>query len=128
MPGATGSFHRRMFLLGALFLGCAFVLVYRLYTFQWIEHARYAEAATEAHKRIIDVAPRRGSIYDTNGNPLALSVPREALTVIGKNVTRPEAAAQALAPLLEMQPAEILSKIDPARGDPVTIKDRLASA
>src|SRR6187200_2288652 len=104
MPGATGSFHGRMFLLGALFLGCAFVLVYRLYTFQYIEHAKYAEAATEANKRTIDVPPRRGSIYDTNGNPLAVSVQLDALTVIGKNASEPALAAQVLSPLLEMQP------------------------
>src|SRR5829696_7579470 len=98
MPGATGSFQGRMFLLGALFLGCAFVLVYRLYTFQYIEHTKYAEAATEAHKRTIDVQPRRGSIYDTNGNALAVSVPLDALSVIGKDVTRPSVAAQRLSP------------------------------
>src|SRR5918911_2606515 len=107
MPGGTGSFHGRMFLLGALFLGCAMVLVYRLYTFQYIEHEKYAEAATEAHKRTIEIAPRRGSIYDRNGNPLAISVPLDALTVIGKNVIRADVAAQTLSPLLEMQPAEI---------------------
>lgn len=117
-----------MLLLGALFLGCAFVLVYRLYTFQWIEHAKYAEAADDAHKRIVDVAPLRGSIYDTNGNPLAVTVQLDALTVIGRNVKQADEVAQSLAPLLEMHPNDILSKIDPTRGDPVTIKDRLPSA
>lgn len=127
MPNASGSFHRRMALLGALFLGCAVLLIYRLYTFQWLERDKYTEAASEAHQKQIPVPPRRGSIYDTNGNPLALTVQLDALTVIGKNATRPDVTAQALAPLLEMSPAEIAAKIDPTRGDSVTIKDHLAA-
>src|SRR6266536_483427 len=127
MPNASGSFHRRMALLGALFLGCTVLLVYRLYTFQWLERDKYTEAASEAHQRKIDVPARRGSIYDANGNPLALTIQLDALTVIGKNATRPEVTAQALAPLLEMSPADITAKINPDRGDPVTIKDHLAA-
>ena len=33
--------------------------------------------------------------------------------VVGKNVTKPDFTAQALAPLLEMSPADIAAKIDP---------------
>jgi len=114
-----------MALLGALFLGCTFVLVYRLYTFQWLERDKYSEAASEAHQRTIQVPARRGSMYDANGNPLVVTVQLDALTVIGKDVTKPDVIAQVLSPLLEMSPPDIAARIDPNRSDPVTIKDHL---
>ena len=46
MPHGSGNFHRRLALLGALFLGCAVLLSYRLYTFQWLQHDKYSAAAT----------------------------------------------------------------------------------
>ena len=35
---------------------------------------KYTAAASEAHQRNITVPARRGSIYDTNGYPLAVTV------------------------------------------------------
>ena len=101
--------------------------MYRLYTFQWLERDKYTAAASEAHQRNITVPARRGAIYDTNGYPLAVTVDLNALMVVGKNVTKPDFTAQALAPLLEMSPADIAAKIDPTRGDAVVIKDHLSA-
>lgn len=128
MPRGSTNFRARVFLLGALFLGCAFVLVYRLYTFQWIEHEQYRDQAERAHQRTIEVAPRRGAILDTNGNPLATTVMLDAVTITGKEVLRPEVTAQTLASLLEIHPSEVYSLIDPQREAPVTVRDQLPAA
>ena len=84
MPGGSGSFRARMFLLGALFLGCACLLVYRLYTYQWIERDQFVEQATRNHQRSIPSPAQRGTIFDTNGNPLAVTVQLDAVSITGR--------------------------------------------
>jgi cell division protein FtsI/penicillin-binding protein 2 len=128
MPVGGGSFRARVFLLGALFLGCAFVLVFRLYTFQWLEREQYRDKATRSHQRSIEVAAQRGSIFDANGNPLAVTIQLDEVTIVGKDATKPEQTATILGALLEMQPGEILALIDPNRESPVTVKGQLPAA
>ncbi|MCC6174640.1 MAG: penicillin-binding protein 2 [Chloroflexi bacterium] len=128
MPAATGHWRARMYLLGALFLGCACVLVYRLYSFQYLQHDYYRQVATAEHRETLKVVPRRGAILDTNGNPLAITVMFDAVEVVGKQVQDPEKTALALAPILEMRPADILVKIDRESNRAVTLKDQLPAA
>lgn len=128
MPTKPRSFRARLALLGALFLGCAFVLSHRLYTYQYLDHERYRRLASDEHRETIVVQPRRGSLLDTHGNALAVSVPLDAVQVVGKEIARPEATAQALARALETEPAEILALIDRASDKPVVVKERLPAA
>jgi len=124
----TASTPIRLYLLGALFLGCAFVLVYRLYSYQIVQHDYYRRLANQEHRETITVVPSRGSIYDTNANPLALSVSLDALQVVGRDVPDPQAAALALSPALEMPPGDILARIDPQSQRAVTIQAGLPSS
>jgi cell division protein FtsI/penicillin-binding protein 2 len=130
MPVGSGSFRARIFLLGALFLGCAFLLVYRLYEFQWLQREKYREQGTRNYQRTIEVAAQRGSIFDTHGNPLAVTIQLDAVSVTGKDLDdskKAEQTALALGPLLGMAPIDVLNLIDPRREAPVTVKDQLPS-
>ena len=118
----------RLFLLGALFLGCAFVLSHRLYTYQFLEHERYKRLASEGHRETIKIVPRRRALLDANGHPLAVSVNLDAVQVVGKEVVQVERTAQALAAALEMPAAEILARIDPRSDRPVVVRERLTAA
>jgi cell division protein FtsI/penicillin-binding protein 2 len=118
----------RLILLGALFLGCACLLTYRLYTYQYLEHERYRRIANDEHRDTITVPARRGSLLDANGNPLAVTVNYSGVEIVGKEVRNPQATAQSLGHLLDLDLAEILGKIDPASDRPVLIKDRLPAA
>src|SRR3954463_14549912 len=103
MPAGSGSFRARIFLLAALFLGCACLLVYRLYTFQWLERDQYVEQATRNHQRTLQVPAQRGSIFDAHGNPLAVTVQLDAVSITGKELReqrKAEQTAQNLANLL----------------------------
>src|SRR5687767_10052286 len=125
MPAGNGTFRARIFLLGALFLGCAFLLVYRLYEFQWIQREKYREQASRNYARTMEVTAQRGSIFDTHGNPLAVTIQLDAVTLTGKDLKEPKKAeqtAQGLGALLGMSPVEVFGLIDPAREDPVTVK------
>jgi cell division protein FtsI/penicillin-binding protein 2 len=118
----------RLFLLGAFFLGCACLLSYRLYSYQYLEHDRYRRLASDEHRKTITIQPRRGALLDANGLPLAVSVEFDAVAVVGKEVHDREATARALAPVIGMPPAEILAKIDPESDRSVILKDRLPAS
>jgi cell division protein FtsI/penicillin-binding protein 2 len=128
MAAKTRSSRARLVLLSALFLGCACLLSYRLYTYQLVEHERYQRLARNEHRDTITVPARRGALLDANGNPLAVSVDFDAVQIVGKEITDPEATALALAPVLDMPPGEILAKIDRSSAKTVLLKDRLPAA
>ncbi|MGE3912181.1 MAG: peptidoglycan D,D-transpeptidase FtsI family protein, partial [Chloroflexota bacterium] len=128
MPAGSTSFRPRIFLLGALFLGCAFLLVYRLYTFQWLQRDELREQATRSHQRTIEVGAQRGSIFDTNGNPLAVTVQMDEVSITGAQVSKPEQTAQILAGLLQMPPQQILAMIDLEQARPIVVKSQLPAA
>jgi cell division protein FtsI (penicillin-binding protein 3) len=124
----TSSPRARLYLLGALFLGCAFVLVYRLYSFQVVQHEHYRQRATAEHRETKTVLPRRGSILDANGNPLALSVSLDAVQVVGKEIKDPRQTAELVARALELPPDGVLALIDPESQRAVTIRSGLPAA
>jgi len=132
MPAGSGSFRTRIILLGALFMGCAALLSYRLYVFQWVEREQYREKATRNHQRTISVLPQRGSIFDANGNPLAVSVQLDAVSVTGKDIAKDplkgSQSVQRLAGMLGIQPQDIQGLVDPNREDPVLVRDQLPAA
>src|SRR5829696_2432808 len=125
---ASSSPQVRLILVGALFLGCASVLSYRLFIYQHLDHERYTRLASDHHRDTVKIVPRRGSLLDTNGHPLAVSVSFGAVQVVGKEIGRPEEVATALAPILELPITEILSRIDPTNERPVVVKDKLPAA
>jgi cell division protein FtsI/penicillin-binding protein 2 len=128
MPVGSANLRPRIFTLGALFLGCAFLLVYRLYTFQYLQSAELRQQATRSHQRSIPVEAQRGSIFDANGNALAVTIQMDEVSITGSQVQKPEQTAQILSGILGMQPQEVLSLIDVNRPDPVVIKSRLPAA
>jgi cell division protein FtsI (penicillin-binding protein 3) len=132
MPVGSGSFRTRIILLGALFMGCAALLSYRLYVFQWVERDMYREQATRNHQRTISVLPQRGSIFDANGNPLAVTVQLDAVSITGKDLAKDPLKAnqsvQKLAGMLGIQPQEVQTLVEPEREDPVVVRDQLPAA
>ena len=125
---ASSSPQVRLILVGALFLGCAAVLSYRLFIYQHLDHERYTRLASDHHRDTVKIVPRRGSLLDTNGHPLAVSVSFGAVQLVGKEIGRPEEVATTLAPILELPMPEILSRIDPTNERPVIVKDKLPAA
>jgi len=131
VSGGTNTFRARIFLLGALFLGCACLLVYRLYTYQWLERDQFVEQASRNHQRSITVPAQRGSIFDANGNPLAVTIQMDAVSITGRDLKDPTKAEQTavnLAGLLGMAPQEILAMVDPTREAPLIVKNQLPAA
>jgi len=120
----------RLGLICTFFVGCALVVVWRLYTFQVLDSTRYQKLADAERRAEIPLIPIRGALLDTNAKPLALSVRYDSVYVLGSligGVTRADALAATLSPILDMPVAELRGHIDPASQQPVVLKSGVPS-
>ena len=91
-----------------LILAVAFAaLVVRLVQVQAIEADRYAAFGESQRVRRIDLPAARGTIFDRNLHPLALSVPQQTIWANPRLVSDPLAEAARLAPVLDKETAEV---------------------
>ena len=76
------SGNGRHAVLMAIFLVTFLLLAVRLVWIQVVEAPVYAAKATSQRMRDIELSPRRGTIYDREGEPLAVSVSRGGQQVV----------------------------------------------
>lgn len=88
---------------------------YRLYGVQVAGYEHYAARATRQQRQEIDVSPPRGTIYDARGRTLAVSVTVDSACVFPPRVARPEETVEALAAVLDLEPAKIRALVDDER-------------
>jgi len=85
----------------AALLGVGLLLVVgRLFQLQIVEHVSWSAQAAAIQERTIELPPRRGTIYDRGGEPLAVDVKAKAIAVDGIHAS---AAADALATILSQE-------------------------
>src|SRR5476649_362403 len=93
-----------------VFIGLGFRLAY----LQVWRHGDLSAAAEKGSLKKIPQSARRGDILDANGNLLATSVPVKTICVNSLLIGNQQAAvAHALAPLLQMNEADLLQKLQP---------------
>jgi len=120
-----------MALICAMFVGCGVVLVWRLYTLQVLDTTRYQQLADDERHAQIPIAPSRGALLDTNGNPLVVSVRYDSVYVLGTLVggaDRADKLATTLSPVLGVPAADLRAAIDPASSRPLVLKSGVPSA
>lgn len=120
--------HLRRLLLFAVLLGLGLMTLGGwLYWIQILQHARFKEISENYTQRVFLRDPRRGDILDTQGHPLAMSLPVKKVyadpSLIGPYHAE---VAQVLAPLLGYDAPELALKLRPvvvrtnSAGRPVT--------
>ncbi|MBI2756515.1 MAG: penicillin-binding protein 2 [Chloroflexi bacterium] len=114
--------------MSTLFLGCAAVLVWRLFTLQVNESDRFQRLAADERRAQLPLPARRGALLDTNGSPLAITVLYDAVWVNTPQVTDPEGVSQKLAPVVGMPAVDVKALIAEGKGRPVMLKARLSAA
>ncbi len=97
----------RVILVFALTVLVTLLLISRLAWIQIVRADELYEQAWAQWNHIVPVQTARGSIYDRHGNLLAGSVTADTIAAIPGQIDDPEAAAGALAPILEMDEARI---------------------
>ena len=105
----------RLLLVSSLILICLVAVVGRLGYLQLICHSGYLARAARQQQRIIDITPKRGSIYDRNMDPLAMSIPVDSVFAVPMEVGDAQLAAELLSRVLGI-PSEVLqAKLESAQ-------------
>jgi cell division protein FtsI (penicillin-binding protein 3) len=79
----------------------------RLGYLQLFRHAEYLSRAQRQQQRTIEITPRRGSIFDRNGHPLAMSIPVDSAFAVPSEIVDQPLAARLLSGVLGI-PREVL--------------------
>jgi len=105
----------RLLLVASLILIYIIAVVGRLGYLQLVCHSEYLARAARQQQRIIDITPKRGSIYDRNMDPLAMSIPVDSVFAVPIEVGDAQLAAQLLSRVLVI-PSEVLeAKLESAQ-------------
>ena len=94
----------------------ASVVVARLAELQLAHGDRYRARAQRQQERRIEISPQRGSIFDREGRPLAVSAEASSIYAIPDDVPNPAEAARLLAPQLGMAPEAVLARLTQKKG------------
>jgi len=108
-----------------LFLGLFLALVGRLFMLQVIRAEELQERAQAQWTSESIIAPTRGSILDRNGNVLAMSATAYIASVSPRQVKNAELFAKTIAPVLNMDEAEIFRRASDTSKGGVTLKRQL---
>ena len=107
---------RRLPVVAAVLLIGLLVLAARLVIIQGIQAGRFSELAREQRDHSIVVAPRRGTIFDREGEVLAISEDVTTIYATPYQVKNHERTAQKIAEILGDDPDEVEKKLRQGSG------------
>ncbi len=91
----------RIRFFGVLFILAFLTIAGRAYYLQVVHAPELQGRADQQRQRVIKLAPQRGSIFDSRGDPLAVSLAAESLYADPALVKNPQQVAEKLAKLLK---------------------------
>lgn len=101
------------FVLFLSFWSCA--ICARLVYLQIFEYGSFVERADRQQQRTVDIAPRRGVIYDRNGQELAMSVMVDSVFAVPSEIPDQASTASILGRILRTDPRELLARLKGSR-------------
>ena len=104
--------HRRIQVLAAGIFLIAIGVVVRLYSLQEMEFPRWSKIASQQHLSQIKVHGARGTIYDTQGRVLAVSVKTLSVAAHPKKIHEAGKMAKELGSIIPVSEKEILNKLN----------------
>ncbi len=111
--GATAqtSAKNRLVLFGVLMFLWAFAICGRLFYLQVYKYDDFVKMAQRQQQRTVDVTPRRGEIYDRNGQELAMSVLVDSVFAVPSEIPDQETTASILAKVLNADKNDLLARL-----------------
>jgi cell division protein FtsI (penicillin-binding protein 3) len=106
---------RRLYILAALLCLWIFAICFRLVRLQVVKYGFFIQLAHRQQNRTIPVEPRRGNIFDRYGHPLAMSIDVDSVFAVPSEVHNPETTAAVLGKVLNLDPREIVARIESSR-------------
>jgi len=108
-----------VFLLGFALIGA------RAFELHLTDNVKLNRLAKTQYKRKIVVAPKRGNIFDTHGETLAIDLRVDSVYGMPHRIQDPDQLAKELAPLLSLPKEKILKRISKKKKKFVWIKRRI---
>lgn len=112
----TKSIRIRSNLILGFFLLLLLAVMVRLFWLGVWNHKFLLEKSQRQYDSFIEVASRRGNIYDRQGRDLAVSLQVESLFAVPSQIKSPVIAAQHLSPVLQLPATEISQKLAHSKG------------
>ena len=103
--------QKRLYILSGLLLLWIVVICGRLIYLQIFCYGDFVVRAQRQQQRTIEVAPRRGLIYDRNGQALAMSVSVDSVFAVPSEIPDQGTTANLLARILRVEPHELLARM-----------------
>ncbi len=100
--------------LARLFFFWALVILARLIFLQVVSHEEYARIATIQQQKLVEIQAPRGTIYDRNGHPLAMSIPVDSVCLNPMRLPDRSVAAEVLAGALGLDREQLRFEIEQA--------------
>ena len=113
--GRSAAVNHRLTMMAVILFLWSVAIFARLIMLQVVEHTKYVEKARKQQEEEVAIPAPRGTIFDRNGQPLAISVPVASVSVNPQQITDPKMAAELLGSFLELDQPTLYSKIITAR-------------
>lgn len=113
--GRSAAVNHRLASTAVILFLWALAILARLIVLQVVQHTKYVEIARKQQEEQIPIPAPRGSIFDRNGQPLAISVPVDSLSVNPRQITDPRLASEVLASYLKLDEAALYNRLATAR-------------
>jgi len=111
VPPSAQSLRLRIRLVAGLFVMLFLVIAGRAGYLQVVLAEDLQARAEQQQQRVVKLTAQRGTIYDRNGEELALSLELKSLYADPGQIENPTAVAAALAPLVEMSEKDLRHKL-----------------
>ena len=109
---ATPMKLARFWLIAGFFLLWALAITSRLFWLQIVRHSDYAERADKQQQRTVEIAPRRGILYDRNMRELAMTVQVDSVYADPSEIADAQSAARTLSAIVHTDPEDKLTRVD----------------
>ena len=101
----------RSWVIVALFALCFLLIFCRSFKLQILDHEKFAQVAKEHHVYKIALRPNRGTIYDRNGEPLAVTLETDSIFARPKRIKDMAKDAYRIAQALDLEVSYTLRKL-----------------
>ena len=106
----------RIRFIGGVFAVFFIITTSRAFYLQVIQKDQLVKLAERQHQKSVPLTPGRGTIYDRNITPLAVSIEMDSCYAEPRNIDNVAETSARLAPLLGMAPIELQKKLTGSKG------------
>ena len=108
-------FRTRLGLLVLFFLAWSCLISYRLVDLQIVRYPEMRERARRQQTRVLEISPKRGTIFDRRNRELAVSINVESVFAVPSEITDKPRTAARLAQTLGLDPESVRRRLEGAR-------------